>query len=287
MRKFWESIYCPNYITGYNPFILKDMNKAIETVSEAINSRKKIVVYGINTVDGICAIASLSLVLKYLNADVEYLIHENENLNSKIDSFDIKDKVDFLGADLLITLGIDVASNEVVKLCKNLNIDVIVLENKKLDSKKDYIYINPSQKSCQYRYKTLSLSILSFKLMQAIAIYYNMKSINKYLDLIFLGTRWCLYPRIGLTGENGVILKEGKSFLDNTNNVGLRSIIDYNEIQKIEDGIDEIINFITPTISTVGMINNGRIILELLTTGDSDRAVQIVKYLHNISKQKN
>lgn len=286
MRKFWESIYCPNYITGYNPFILKDMNKAIETVSEAINSRKKIVIYGINTVDGICAIASLSLVLKYLNADVEYLIHENENLNSKINSFDIKDKVDFLGAELLITLGIDVISDEVVKLCENLNIDVIVLENRKVDSKKDYIYINPNQRSCQYRYKTLSLSILSFKLMQAIAIYYNMKSINKYLDLIFLGTRWCLYPGIGLMGENGVILKEGKSFLDNTNNVGLRSIIDYNEIQNIEDGIDDIINFITPTISTVGMINNGRIILELLTTGDSDRAVQIVKYLHNISKQK-
>ncbi|WP_297635757.1 DHH family phosphoesterase [uncultured Clostridium sp.] len=287
MRKFWESIYCPNYISGYNPFILKDMNKAIENVSEAINSRKKIVIYGINTVDSICAIASLSLVLQYLNADVEYLIHDNENLDSKIDSINIKEKVDFLGAELLITLGIDIISDEVASLCKDLNIDIVVLENKETDEKKEYIYINPNQKGCQYRYKTLPLSLLSFKLMQAIAIYYNMKSINKYLDLIFLGTRWELYPKIIFKGENGIILKEGKGILENTKNIGLRAIIDYNNIENIEDGIDEIINFITPTISTVGMINNGRIILELLTTIDSDRAAQIVKYLHNISKQKN
>ena len=53
MRKFWESIYSPNYISGYNPFILKDMNKAIERMVSAINNRKKIVVYGIPNVDGL------------------------------------------------------------------------------------------------------------------------------------------------------------------------------------------------------------------------------------------
>ena len=53
MRKFWESIYSPNYISGYNPFILKDMNKAIEHMVSAINNRKKIVVYGIPNVDGL------------------------------------------------------------------------------------------------------------------------------------------------------------------------------------------------------------------------------------------
>lgn len=124
--------------------------------------------------------------------------------------------------------------------------------------------------------------------MQAVAIYYNMKSINKYLDLIFIGTRWNLYPKLSITGENGVILKEGKKFLENTNNIGLRSIIDYNHMNnKVEEGIDQITNFITPAISAVGMVNNGRIILELLITDDRDRAKQIVKYLHNISKQKN
>ena len=85
MRKFWESIYSPNYITGYNPFILKDMNKAIERMVSAINNRKKIVVYGIPNVDGLCAISSLILVLKYLNADIEYVVHDDSS--SKIEDY--------------------------------------------------------------------------------------------------------------------------------------------------------------------------------------------------------
>ncbi|MDZ5000722.1 phosphoesterase, partial [Clostridium perfringens] len=149
MRKFWESIYSPNYITGYNPFILKNMNKAMEQMVEAINNRKKIVVYGVPNVDGLCAIASLSLVLKYLNADIEYVIHDEE-LNSGITSEDIINNVSFLGGQLLITLGIDLSSDKEEKLCRDLGIDLIVLENKEVNVERDYIYINPNQKGCQY-----------------------------------------------------------------------------------------------------------------------------------------
>jgi single-stranded DNA-specific DHH superfamily exonuclease len=96
MRKFWESIYCPNYITGYNPFILKGMNKAIERLALAVNNRQKIVVYGTYNVDGICAVSSLILVLRYLNADVEYLIYDRQENDAVINSVDIKNNVDFL-----------------------------------------------------------------------------------------------------------------------------------------------------------------------------------------------
>ena len=112
MRKFWESIYGPNYITGYNPFILKDMNKAIELMVSAINNRKKIVVYGIPNVDGLCAISSLILVLKYLNADIEYVVHDDSSNKSKISSKDIINNVHFLGGEILIALGIDLKSKE-------------------------------------------------------------------------------------------------------------------------------------------------------------------------------
>ncbi|AIY83554.1 MULTISPECIES: DHH family phosphoesterase [Clostridium] len=279
MRKFWESIYCPNYIRGYNPFILKGMNKSIERLVTAINNRERIIIYGTNTVDGICAIASLSLVLRYLNADVEYMIHDGGEECKEVDTFDIKTKVDFLGGELLITLGVDLVSKQEVELCESLGIDLIVLENKKTDEKRDYIYINPRQKGCQYRYKTLSISALTFKLMQAIAIYYNMKSINKYLDLILIGTKWA---GSSSRGENAVFLKEGKKFLDNTNNIGLRAIINFNNVEELDDeNIDKIINLLTPTTSAVGMISNARIVLELLTTDDEDRAEQISKYLYN------
>ena len=282
MRKFWESIYCPNYITGYNPFLLRHMNKAIEKLVYAVNNRKKIVIYGVSSVDGICSIASLSLILMYLNADVEYLIYEEEDAKKSIDCNNIKNDIDFLGADLLITLGVDLKSESEVKLCNELDIDLIVLQNKKTVRERSYVYINPNQKGCQYRYKNLSLSALTFKLMQAIAIYYNLKSINKYLDLILIGAHWAKVP---LKGENGVIIKEGKKFLINTNNYGLRAVMELNNIVELDDNsIVKIIELITPAGCTVGMVNNARIILELLITNDKDRAEQISKYLYNLKK---
>lgn len=278
MRKFWESIYCPNYISGYNPFLLKNMNKAIEKLSVAINNREKIVIYGIPSVDGICAISSLGLVLRYLNADVEYLIGDGREEGKLVNAEEIKDDIDFLGADLLITLGVDLKSYEEVKLCEKLGIKLIVLENIETTDKKEYAYINPRQKECQYRYKDLSLSGLTFKIMQAIAIYYNMKSINKYLDLILLGGQW---STIQMKGENAIILKEGQKFLQNTNNNGLRAMMEKGNIKRIDDeSIEEIINLMTPTVNAVGVVSNARIIVELLTTKDRDRAEQISKYLH-------
>ena len=277
MRKFWESIYSPNYITGYNPFILKNMSKAIEHMVEAINNRKKIVIYGVPNVDGLCAISSLNLVLKYLNADIEYVICE-EDSNLGITSKEIINNVSFLGGQLLITLGLDLKSDEEEKLCRDLGIDLIVLENKEVSNGRNYIYINPSQKGCNYRYKNLSISGITFKLMQAIAIYYNIKSINKYLDLILIGEQWAEVP---LKGENGVILKEGRKFLINTNNYGLRAIMNhYNIIEMDDECILKIIKLITPTINAVTMMDNARIIIELLTTNKKDRAEQITKYLN-------
>lgn len=282
MRKFWESIYCPNYITGYNPFILKGMNKAIERLALAVNNRQKIVVYGTYNVDGICAVSSLILVLRYLNADVEYLIYDRQESDARINSVDIKDNVDFLGAELLITLGVGLKSQEEVNLCKKLGIDLIVLENEISDIVNDYIYINPNQKGCQYRYKDLSTSGLTFKLMQAVAIYYNMKSINKYLDLILIGIEW---SKVTAKGENKVFIKEGNKFLMNTNNNGLRSIIEFNNIEEFDDyGINRIIESIVPPIGAVGVTDNARIVLELLTTNDKDRSDQIVKYLYSLKR---
>lgn len=282
MRKFWESIYSPNYITGYNPFILKDMNKAIERMVSAINNRKKIVVYGIPNVDGLCAISSLILVLKYLNADIEYVVHDDSSSKSKITSKDIINNVHFLGGEVLIALGIDLKSKEEEALCKRLGIDLIVIENRDVNYEYEYIYINPNQKGCQYRYKNLSISGLTFKLMQAIAIYYNVKSINKYLDLVLIGEKWSKAPK---KGENSVIVKEGMKFLINTNNHGLRSIMDaYNMVNINDDSIDKIIDVITPTINVVTMTDNARIIIELLITNRRERAEQITKYL-NKSKE--
>lgn len=277
MSKFWESIYHPTYISGYNPFIIKNMNRAIERMVAAINHREKIVIYGGCDVDSLCGVSSLLLILQYLNADVEYYIDDSNDVTHTIEDRIIKNYIHFLGAELLIAVGANFKSNLEVELCKRLGIESIVIENKKVTNDKDIIYINPSERDCCYRYKDLSNSGVTFKLMQAIAIYYNMNSINRYLDLIMLGT---MCKDINSQGENGVFLKEGEHFLKTTDNYGLRAIMSSYNINEINSStIWDIIRVLTPISNVVSKKDNARIVVELLTTDDKDRAEQIVKYL--------
>jgi single-stranded DNA-specific DHH superfamily exonuclease len=279
MEKIWESIYRPSYITGYNPFIIKNMNKAIERLVKAINQREKIVIYSGCDVDGLCGLASLLLVLKYLNADVEYYIGDEKNNSHSLETETLRNHIHFLGAELLITSGCGLESKEQEILCGSLGIDLIITENKKVKSDLKSIYINPSQEGCSYRYKNLSASGVTFKLMQAIAIYYNMKSINRYLDLILLGT---ISSDAENKGENSIFIKEGINFLNNTNSYGLRAIMEFYNIDEFNcDSIRKIINVITPAIGAVDKKDNARIVVELLTTNDISRARQITKYLYN------
>ena len=118
--------------------------------------------------------------------------------------------------------------------------------------------------------------------MQAIAVYYNVKTINKYLDLILLGQKWA---NVSEKGENGVILKEGMKFLVNTNNYGLRAIMDAYNMREIDDeAVSQIIDLITPSINVVTMMDNARIIIELLITYRKERAEQITKYLNKLKE---
>lgn len=280
MQKLWESIYSPNYISGYNPFNVKNMNKAIERLVVAINNREKILIYGGYDVDCITGISAFLLVLKYLNADVEYAIaNTNECNNYDLTPEALENDIAFLGAKLLITVGCGLENTEIEELCEKRGIDLIITENKKKKSCYKSIYINPSEEKSFYRYKDISQSGVVFKIMQAIAIYYKMKSINRYLDLILIGG---LTKQIGYVGENRIILKEGVSYLDRTNNVGLVAIKKFHNIKELNgENIEKIISTLTPRNRAICEKDNAKIIVELLTTDDKDRAEQITKYLHN------
>lgn len=285
MSNFWERVYHPNGITGYNPFIINNMSSSVNRLIAAVNYREKIVIYGGCDVDTICGISALMLLLKYLNADVEYFIDGEYGKHNVIDEEAIKGSIDFLGAQLLISVGVNFKSEKESMICKELNIDSIVLENTRTYYKGDMFYINPNDESCSYRYKDLSISGLVFKLMQAISIYYNMSSINRYLDLIMIGT---VYKECSFDGENYVFLKEGMNHLELTDNYGLKAIMNSYDITEVNvNTIWDIVKILTPVSRVVSARDNAKIIVELLTTDDEDRAKQIVKYLKKNRKIEN
>ena len=264
----------------YNPFLLKGMEAALYRVVKAINEREKIILYGFYDVDSITAISLLMLVLKFVNADVEYFIpselSESRDLNEK----DINNHIKYLGPGLIITLGCGINSFSEIEACKKMGIDVIITDfHEPIKNVPNTIVVNPKQKGCNYPFKGLCASGLTFKLAQAIASYYKMKSINKYMDLVMIGTS---YSEIKLESENKIIAEEGIKQLKCTNNYGICALLKTHNIKIInEDTVLKLALKIMPTINPVGRMDNAKIVVELFITTDKNRALQISKYLDN------
>ncbi|MEW9095136.1 MAG: DHH family phosphoesterase [Clostridiaceae bacterium] len=264
----------------HNPFLLKNMNEALMRIVRAVNEREKIIVYGCCDLDGISAVSLLFLVLKYLNADVEYFISDGDDDNFDIRTDIIKNHVKFLGTNLMITVGCGINSSYQVDLCKQLGIDVIITDNHHCHDKiPDTIVVSPKQKDCIYPFKDLSSVGVAYKLVQSISSYYQMKSISKYLDLVMLGTK---SNKVSYEGENKAIIDEGIYHMNYTNNYGLRALMKVNKIKHIDIiNVNKLIDSIAPSWNNTRMLDNARITVELLTTSSSDRAEQIAKYLKN------
>lgn len=277
MHKNGENIYSSKQWYEYDPFMFNDMKFTIDRLVNAINERQKIVVYGSSELDSIFGVSLLLLVLKYLNADVEYYISEDISENCKLDSEVIKNHIKFLGADVLISVGCLVESKEQELWCKNMELDIIIADNRPENDYDCFLVLNPNLRDSNYKERNLSNCGVVFKLCQAIASYYNMKSINKYIDLAMLGT---IASGKEIKGENKIIYEAGLKYLTHTNNYGLKALLKYHNIREFnKENLTKIVFLLTPTLNAIGRMDNARIVVELLTTEEPYRAIQISKYL--------
>lgn len=268
----------------YSPYLLKGMQDIINRVVRAINNREKIVICGCYDFDSIAGISALFLVLKYLNADVEYFIPDDISNDYTISCEAIDDHIKYLGANLLITVGCGSNSKAAVEHAKILSIDVIVTDNHKIYEKcADAFVINPNSENCSYPFKYLSGAGVVFKLCEAISSYYSMKYIYKYTDLVMLGT---ISSKLPIIGENKAIFDIGMCHLKNTHNYGLKALVKVNNINDINfDTVSKLVGKFVSKGNLKHRMNNARIAIELFTTTDSYRAEQIAKYLNKeISK---
>lgn len=277
-------IRCSGFTNMHNPFLLKGMKEALERIIEAVNEREKIVIYGYYDLDGITAVSLLLLVLKYLNADVEYFVSDDIDEDFSINSEVVENHIKFLGASLIITVGCGINSYPQVELCKKLGIDVIITDYHEYDGElPKTIIIDPSYCQCPDLFKDLTAVGIAFKLAEAISTYYQMKCISKYLDLVMFGT---LSRSAAVKGENKFIVNNGIYHLNYTNNYGFKALLKVYKIVNInKESIYKLAHTVIPSIKNTlnnrRYIDNARIAVELFTTNDMDRAEQIAKYLKN------
>ena len=268
----------------YNPFLLNDMDKAVEQIVEAYNQKEKITIYGDYDVDGITSIAVLKKFLLELGADVSHYLPSRLEEGYGLNNEAIK-KIAQDGTKLLITVDCGISAYEEVEYAKSLGIKVIVTDHHECPEKlPDAIaVIDAKRPDNTYPFQSLAGVGVTFKLIQAISLKLNLdrKKYLKYLDIVSLGTVADIVPIID---ENRIIVNYGLILMRQTRNVGLQALIRASGYTSIDSTS---ISFgLAPRINACGRMGRADLALELLLTSNPEEAYRIAFELNEINKER-
>jgi len=263
----------------YDPFLLKDMEKAVERIARAIESKERIIVFGDYDVDGITSTSILFDFLGKVGANAGYYIPDRKEEGYGL-SIGAVDKVIGGGASLIITVDCGITAFEEVRHVVESKVDIIITDHHecKEELPEAYASINPCRHDCLYPFKELAGVGVVFKLVQAICIKMGLENeaIN-YLDLVALGTVADVVP---LLEENRIIVKYGLKKIEKTLNTGLKALINVSGI-KDKQITSYVIGFVlAPRLNAAGRIGDASRAVRLLTTDNEAEAIAIAEELN-------
>ena len=282
IRKFLN----PTRNDFYDPFLLPDMEKAIDRIEEAITKNEKILIYGDYDADGITSTTLLTKFFKDIGINVENYIPnrltEGYGLNNKA-----IDKIKEKETKLIITVDCGITSIKEIEYAKKLGIDVIITDHHEPSEEipKAIAIIDAKRKNNKYPFNQLAGCGIAFKLTQAISIKRKLDP-SKYLknlDIVSIGTISDLVP---LVDENRVIVKLGLMLVKQAKNIGLRKLLLKSQLKELDSTS---ISFgITPRINAAGRLGNQNDALNLFITEDAKEAERLSEILnsYNIERQK-
>ena len=271
-----KNFFRPKLDSLHDPYLMKDMEKAVDRVNKG--KKEKILIIGDYDVDGTTSTSMLYAYFKQREFDVLYYIPDRykEGYGVSLESIDYADEN---SVKLIITVDCGIKAVNEVKYANSKGIDVIVCDHHlpDVDLPKAHSVLNPKQLDCRYPFKDLCGCGIAYKLISA----HNIKSANKLnirslLDFVALATISDMMP---LIDENRVMVFHGLNEINNNPRLGLRNFL--KSINKVDES--KISFNIGPRINAAGRMKNGKIIVDLLTEEDANKANSLsneVEYLN-------
>ena len=277
--------FTPNLDMLHNPYLMQDMDKAVERVLTNINSGKPIMVFGDYDVDGTTGAASLYLAFQKFGADVTYYIPDREKEGYGLSYHGIEVAKD-IGIDLIITCDCGINAFVQVDFANEQNIDIIITDHHTTDTElpKAHAILNPKREDCEYPFKGLCGGGVAFKLITAIGNELNipLTDYEEIIPLITLGTAADVVP---IKDENRVIVHHGLNILENLEKPGLKTLLELAGL-KGHISVGQLVFSIAPRINAAGRIGDANRAVELLVTDDQDKARLLAKELDNENKRR-
>ena len=268
----------------HDPFLMPDMEKAVDRILKAIQTQEKTIIYGDYDVDGITSITVLKKFLEERNLQVgEYIpnrLNEGYGLNKEA----VK-KIAEQGYKLIITVDCGISCIEEIKYATELGLEVIVTDHHEPAEElpKCLAVVDAKRKDNQYPFNQLAGVGVVFKLIQAISIKLNLdnREYLKYLDIVCVGTISDIVP---LVDENRVITKLGLKLVPISKNIGLRTLLASTGYKEVNSTT---ISFgIAPRINACGRMGEEKEALRLFLTNDLHEAKEITERLNNYNLER-
>lgn len=271
----------------YDPFLMNDMQIAVDAIIDACNNHEKITIYGDYDVDGITSVAVLKMFFADMGVEAEYYLpsrlEEGYGLNNNA-----LDKIAANGTKLLITVDCGISAYEEVEYAKKLGLKVIVTDHHECPEilPNAIAVVDAKRPDSTYPFNSLAGVGATFKLIQAISykLEFDRKRYLKYLDIVALGTIADIVP---LIDENRIIVNFGLILMKQTRNIGLQALIRVSGYEGGEALNSTAVSFgLAPRINASGRMGKADLALELLLEKDIDKAYKIALELSETNKER-
>lgn len=300
----------PSAENFHDPYIMKDMDKAVERISLALERGEKITVYGDYDVDGVTSVSLIYLYLKSLGADINYYIPSRSKEGYGLSKMSL-DNLKRDGTEFIITVDTGITANAEAEYAKELGIEMVITDHHECHGELPLAcaVVNPHRPDCPYPFKELAGVGVVFKLICAYEIFKSgdegrsaciERIFNEYSDLTAIGTVADVMP---LVDENRIIVRRGLAALNETEREGLAALIEaasnpnggvknavgdqpHAKKRKINAGF---IGFaLAPRINAAGRISSAEKAVALLLSSDPDEAFDMAQELCeiNVRRQK-
>lgn len=280
----------------HNPNDMKDMEKVKTLLKEKIESQKKIRISSDFDVDGIISVFVLLTGLKKLGANVDYEIPDRINDGYGINKRIIKEAYED-GIDTILTCDNGIAAIEEVDYANELGITVIITDhhdipyiedekgNKNAVLPKAFAILNPKQQHCSYKFKKLCGAGVAYKLIEALYEEFNIpkKYCYELIEFVSIAT---VCDVVDLVDENRVFVKNGLEMLNNTSNIGLKSLIEASGLEGKQISAYHLGFVIGPCLNATGRLESAKMGLKLLMEKDLTIAQNMAKEIVELNNSR-
>ncbi len=279
-----KDFFRPSLDHIHDPFLMKDMDKAVNRVIQALDKGHRVLIYGDYDVDGATSVALVYGFLSRIYSNIDYYIPDRYKEGYGVSKRGIELAIEH-NVDLIISLDCGIKAVDRIREAAVAGIDFIICDHHNPDPENlppAFAILDPKQKDCGYPYKELSGCGVGFKLLQGFCLKTGRDFVElwQYLDLLAISIASDIVP---ITGENRIFTYWGLRMLNKTCRPGIRGLL---KVADIPDGLDinTILFGLAPRINAAGRIRHAGAAVELLLATDEERVAAIARKIDEHNK---